>query len=82
VTQAETHHVDLMITDLIMPEQEGIETIRLLHKQQPNLKIIGMFGAMDPVYLDLANRLGAQATLAKPFNNEQLLETVRRVLAP
>ena len=82
VTQAETHHVDLMIIDLIMPEQEGIETIRLLHKQQPNLKIIGMSGAMDPVYLELANGLGAQATLAKPFNNEQLLETVRRVLAP
>src|SRR5450759_3551020 len=82
VTQAETHHVDLIITDLIMPEQEGIETIHLLHKQQPNLKIIGMSGAMDPVYLELANRLGAQATLAKPFNNEQLLEIVRRVLAP
>ena len=82
VTQAETHHVDLMITDLIMPEQEGIETIRLLHKQQPNLKIIGMSGAMNNVYLDLASRLGAQATLAKPFNKENVLETVHRVLAP
>jgi PAS domain S-box-containing protein len=82
VTQAETHHVDLMITDLIMLEQEGIETIRLLHKQQPNLKIIGMSGAMNNVYLDLASRLGAQATLAKPFNKENVLETVHRVLAP
>jgi DNA-binding NarL/FixJ family response regulator len=71
-----------MITDLSMPEQEGIETIRLLHKQQPNLKIIGMSGAMNNVYLDLASRLGAQATLAKPFNKENVLETVHRVLAP
>ena len=81
MTQSETHHVDLMITDLIMPGQEGIETIRLLHEQQPKLKIIAMSGALDSVFLEAANRLGAQATLAKPFNNEQLLETVRRVLA-
>jgi CheY-like chemotaxis protein len=81
VTQSETHHVDLMMTDLIMPGQEGIETIRLFHKQQPKLKIIAMSGTMDAVFLKAASHLGAQATLAKPLNNEQLLETVRRVLA-
>ncbi len=81
MTQVETHHVDLMITDLIMPEQEGIETIGLLRQRQPNLKIIAMSGAMDSVFLEAASHLGTQATVAKPFNNEKLLETVQRVLA-
>jgi CheY-like chemotaxis protein len=44
---AKTHCVDLMITDLVMPEQEGIETIRLLNREQPGLKIIAMSGASD-----------------------------------
>ena len=78
--QAETHRVDLVITDLIMPGKEGIETIGLLHNQQPNLKIIAMSGAMESAFLAAAGHLGAQATLAKPFTKEQLLQTVHRVL--
>jgi CheY-like chemotaxis protein len=81
MTQVETQHVDVMITDLIMPGQEGMETIRLLHKQQPELRIIAMSGAMDSLFLDVASRLGTHATLAKPFDCKELLETVHRVLA-
>lgn len=77
---AESYSVDLMITDLVMPEQEGLETIRMLRKRQPNLKIVAMSGAMGGTFLPVANQLGAHAILAKPFSQERLLETVHRVL--
>jgi hypothetical protein len=80
--QAERPGVDLVITDVVMPEQEGIETIQLLRKRRPNLKIIVMSGAaMGGVYLDMAKKLGAHAVLAKPVQPDQLLETVRRILS-
>jgi len=75
---------DLVITDLIMPEKEGIETIQDLLKRQPKLRIIAMSGggrgnAND--YLPLAKLLGARRTLAKPFTLEELTATVTAVLA-
>lgn len=74
---------DLVITDLIMPEKEGIETIQDLHRRQPSLKIIAMSGggrgnAAD--YLPLAGLLGANRTLAKPFSHEELEQAVGEVL--
>ncbi len=74
---------DLVITDLIMPEKEGIETIQELRKAQPGLKIIAMsgggrVGAHD--YLPLAKLLGASFTLAKPFNREELTAAIKEVL--
>lgn len=74
--------VDLVITDVVMPEQEGIKTIQLLRKQRPNLKIIAMSGAAaGGLYLDMAKKLGAHATLAKPITPDELLATVRRILS-
>jgi DNA-binding NtrC family response regulator len=75
---------DLIITDLIMPEKEGIETIIEIRREFPLAKIIaisggGRVGAMD--FLPLARRLGAARTLAKPFEREQLVEAVTEVLA-
>lgn len=73
----------LVITDLIMPDQEGIETIRLLTKEYPAVKIIAMSGGgrLAPTgYLTMARRLGAKATLAKPFSVEELSLTVADVL--
>lgn len=75
---------DLVITDLIMPEKEGIETIIELRRAHPTLKIIAMSGggrrgADD--YLALAQMLGASRTLLKPFSAEELLEAVADVLA-
>ena len=74
---------DLVITDLVMPDREGIETIISLRKSRPQLKVIAMSGggfgnAGD--YLALAAGVGAARTLAKPFTNDQLLKTVRDVL--
>lgn len=74
---------DLVITDIIMPEKEGIEVIMDLRRQQPGIRIIAMSGggrlnAND--CLKLAQKLGAKATLAKPFSGAELLATVATVL--
>ena len=74
---------DLVITDLIMSDKEGIETIRDLRKLNPALKIIAMSGggrlsAEDNLFI--AQSLGASHTLAKPFSSQELLEAVNRLL--
>ena len=76
--------VDLVITDLVMPEKEGIETMLELRKLQPSLKIIVMSGGgrVDPTdYLPMAKQLGASKTLAKPFKSEEMLHAVADLLA-
>ncbi len=75
--------VDLVITDVIMPEKEGLETISDLRREFPNIKIIAMSGGGRFLKLDLlqvANRLGAQRTLSKPFSQADLLQTIKEVL--
>ncbi len=75
---------DLVITDIVMPEQEGIETIRLLKKVDPKVKFIAISGGgrLDPEgYLLLAKKLGARKTLMKPFKREELLASVKEVLS-
>ncbi len=72
--------VDLLITDLVMPDQEGIETISLLRRERPGLKILAMSGSMGS-YLSVAKKLGAHDALQKPFGLEVLLNKVERLLA-
>ena len=69
--------VHLLIVDLIMEDQEGLETIRLAKKDFPNLKIIAMSGGFGEKYLDLAKALGANEVIAKPFRPEVIREMVR-----
>jgi len=71
---------DLIISDLAMPNREGIETIREILRRQPGSKIIAISGAYREL-LPVAKALGAQRTLAKPVNPEQLLAAVRAVLS-
>ncbi|MGQ9916415.1 MAG: response regulator [Bryobacteraceae bacterium] len=71
---------DLILTDLVMPEQEGIETIKALRQEYPDLKVIAMSGAFGGDYLRIAAYLGAHATLPKPIQLETLLKLVRDVL--
>jgi len=73
---------DLILTDLVMPEQEGIETIKTLRREYPELKVIAMSGAFGGDYLRIASYLGAHATLAKPIQMEKLLALVRETLEP
>ena len=76
------HHssaMDLIITDLLMPGMEGIETIIELRRRQPNLKIIAMSsGPSSNLYL--AKQLGAAQVLTKPFTIQQLLASVKECL--
>jgi CheY-like chemotaxis protein len=78
--QLETSEVDLAIMDLAMPEQEGIETIRTLRQVRPELKIIAMSGVFAGPLLRAAELLGAQASLAKPFQPDELLDAVARAM--
>ena len=74
---------DLVITDMVMPEQEGMETIKILHREFPDLRIIAMSGGLEgsTLYLDLTRRLGAACTLSKPFTLQQLREAIEIVMA-
>ncbi len=70
---------DLVLTDIVMPNQEGIQTIVQIRRHYPNLKIIGMSSGGsegDGHYLEMAREFGAHATLAKPFSKGKLLEVV------
>jgi two-component system cell cycle sensor histidine kinase/response regulator CckA len=80
VQHVQTSNVDLLITDLAMPGQEGIETIQVLRREQPQLKIIAMSGQFAGPILRMAETLGAHASLAKPIQPGELLGTVRRVM--
>ncbi|MEX1020482.1 MAG: response regulator [Litorilinea sp.] len=75
---------DLVITELIMPERDGLEVIMDLRKRMPDVKIIAISGGgqMGLHYmLSVAEKLGAQRALAKPFSSRQLLRAVQEVLA-
>jgi len=75
-SRVEEHSIDLVITDLVMPDEEGIELIRTLRKASTKLKIIAMTGADDPNILRAAKILGAQETLLKPLTAETVLQCV------
>lgn len=77
---------DLVITDLIMPDKEGLETIRELRRRHPGVRIIAISGGGSgghgmTEYLETARLLGARRTLAKPFSQEEVLKAVTEALA-
>ncbi len=75
---------DLVLTDIIMPDKEGLETIQELMDLSPGIKIIAMSGGGrygPDSFLPLAEKLGAKATLQKPFMREEMINTVKSVLA-
>jgi DNA-binding response OmpR family regulator len=74
---------DLVITDIIMPDQEGIETIIEIRKMKPTQKIIAMSGGgrtKTVEFLKIAERLGASQVLKKPFGPSVIRDAVRTVL--
>lgn len=75
---------DLVITDLFMPQKEGIETISELRRDYPGVKIIAISGGGQHIpggFLIFASKLGAVHTFQKPIDNNELLEVVKSVLS-
>mgnify|MGYP000043960410 CR=1 FL=1 len=74
---------DLIVTDVLMPDKDGIETIIDLKRGYPNLRIIAISGGGTTgnlVFLEMSTRFGADKMLAKPFSNLQLLDAVESLL--
>lgn len=74
---------DLVITDILMPGKEGLETIIELRRDFSEVKIIAMSGGGrtgNLNFLDIAERLGAQRTLQKPFHLQEVFQLVQEVL--
>ena len=83
LTQYRERQRDLVITDVMMPVMEGLETIRELHQLNPRVRIVAMTGASAEradTYLSVAKDFGAREILRKPFSKAQLIGTVERVL--
>ena len=75
---------DLVITDIYMPEKEGLETIIELRAVNPDIKILVISGGLTQMRMaetfDLAETFGANAVLAKPFDMNTILSTVNKLL--
>ncbi|MBF0095987.1 MAG: response regulator [Magnetococcales bacterium] len=80
----QNHAIDLTITDIFMPEMDGIDLLAAISRSRPGSKIIAMSGgykAMDPkLTLRMAQSFGAVEILSKPLHAEQLLAAVSKVL--
>jgi len=74
---------DLVVTDLVMPEKEGLELIQEVRQLFPHLKVIAMSGGVwgpRHNFLPVASRLGADRVLAKPFSVHTFMDLVSEVL--
>jgi CheY-like chemotaxis protein len=79
----QTTAIDVIITDILMPDQDGLETIQELRRLAPEAKIIAISGGGQSGLLDLlpiAAKLGAQRTLWKPLRRLELLEAIRQLV--
>jgi len=77
--KASEQQIDLLITDLGMPEEDGIELVRRMKAEGHDLKIIAMSGTFGPDLLTIARHLGADATLGKPMKASQLLDCIQNL---
>ena len=74
---------DLVVTDLVMPGKEGLETIQEIRRDFPEVPVIAVSagGYIGPhAYLAVAKRMGASATLTKPFAQDELAAALKQVL--
>ncbi len=77
------HQINLLITDILMPEKDGIEVAAETLTQYPSVKIITISGGGQieaEAYLEMTKTLGISHTLRKPFNTDELLAAIRQLL--
>jgi CheY-like chemotaxis protein len=75
--------VDLVVTDILMPGKDGVETIIEIRRRFPDVKIVAMSGGgrvKNMEFLELAGKIGASATLNKPFRREDFKAVVSKLL--
>jgi len=83
VQKAKDDKPDLVVTDILMPDKEGIETILEIQALDRNIKIVAMSGGgatKNMTFLEMAKKAGAKYTLSKPFKPSVLLEIIDRAL--
>jgi len=73
--------IDLIVMDIMMPEQEGLETIRAVRRNSPEIPVIAISGSGDQ-YLDIAKRFGAKMAFAKPIQADSILSAIRKLVQP
>ena len=79
------HHVDLVITDIMMPDMDGLELIRQVRTEWPNVKILAASAGSAIVgtnYLRASQRFGADEILQKPCSSDDITAAVNRALTP
>lgn len=67
---------DVIVSDVFMPEMEGLETIGAIKKQAPQIPIILMTGSLNDLYAEIGLKLGAFYTLQKPFDAGELIDAI------
>ncbi|MEY4704051.1 MAG: hypothetical protein RL042_247 [Nitrospirota bacterium] len=76
LSQLRQRKVDLIITDLMMPGMDGLELIRAVRREFPEIPMIAMSGGFGEQFLPIAEVLGSQAILSKPFKVDRVKEMV------
>jgi CheY-like chemotaxis protein len=72
---------DVLLTDILMPEMDGLESIQYFRKHHPAIAIVAMTAQRDSPYLQAASLFGAKGTLQKPFSIQELDEAIRKAAA-
>lgn len=80
IRQMRKEPAHLVITDLFMPEKEGIETILALKREHPRTKVVAISGAVSEQLLTAAQHLGADRVLSKPIQASLLVNTIRELI--
>lgn len=83
LSQLRAHEVDLVITDILMPDMDGLELTWVLRQQFPRIKVVAVSGGQQDLdYCSVARFFGAHDTLMKPVATTRLLDAVGRLAPP
>ena len=83
VEKVRSGNPDLAITDILMPDKEGIQTIVEIKQMRPDIKIIAMSSggqAKNMSFLNMAKKVGAEYVLQKPFKPSELINIINKLL--